>query len=168
MSNTRSLTNQAPRQRGRPKERCSLGLDNYNGVAERLLIVCDHYLDLGFGLREASDEIVIWPCLSCGQALFVANFDDGVAGCTEPGCETPREMSLSELIVYLDQDVPADDIKRANEKFAEIFEVAVGREREREGQRRERNRQARDERRRRKEQAKPKNAEQGFSEEQLF
>lgn len=145
-----------------------MGLSDYNGRAERMKIACDHYLDLGLGLREATDEVVIWPCPSCGRASFEARFDQGIAGCTEQRCEAPRAMGLSELIAYLDRDVPADDVRRANERFAEIFEAAVGREREREGQRRERNRQTRDERRRRKESAEAGNAEQGFSEEQLF
>ncbi len=152
---------------GSIREASSLGPDDYNGRADRLKIACDYYLDLGLGLRETTDKVVIWPCPSCGKASFVANFDEGVAGCTEQGCETPRAMGLTELVAYLDRDVPAGDVRRANERFAEIFEAAVGRERERENQRRERNRRARDERRRR-ESAEAGNAEQGFSEQQLF
>lgn len=77
-------------------------------------------------------------------------------------------MGLTELIAYLDQDILADDVRRANERFSEIFEAVVGREREREERRRERNRRARDERRRRRESAEAGNAEQGFSEQHLF
>lgn len=76
-------------------------------------------------------------------------------------------MSLTELVAYLDHEVPTGDVRRANERFAEIFEAAVSREREREEQRRERNRRARDERQRRREWAEAENAEQGFP-EQLF
>ena len=77
-------------------------------------------------------------------------------------------MGLIELVACLDRDVLADDIRRANEKFAEIFEAAVGRERERENQRSERARQTRHERRRRKESAKAEDDRQGFSEQHLF
>ena len=146
----------------------SLGLDDYNGRAERLRIACDHYLDLGLGLREASDEVVIWPCPSCGRASFEARFEGGTAGCTKQDCEIPASMGLIELVACLDRDVLADDIRRANEKFAEIFEAAVGRERERENQRSERARQTRHERRRRKESAKAEDDRQGFSEQHLF
>lgn len=76
-------------------------------------------------------------------------------------------MGLNELVACLDRDVAAGDARRANERFTEIFEAAVGRERERENQRRERNRRSRDERRRRKELSEAEN-KRGFSEQHLF
>lgn len=145
-----------------------LGLDDYNGPAERLKIVCDHYLDLGLGLREATDGFVVWPCPSCGQASFVAKFDQGIAGCTEKDCGASPSMGLTELMAYLDEDVPEGDARSANAKFSEIFEAAVGGERERETQRRERNRRSADQVRRRKGSAMDAGEERGFSDEQLF
>lgn len=131
-------------------------------------IACDHYLDLGLGLREASDEVVIWPCPSCGRASFEARFEVGTAGCSEQDCEIPASMGLTELVACLDREVAADDIRRANERFAEIFEAAVGHEQERENQRKERNRRVRNERKRRKESAETIDEDQGFSEQHLF
>jgi hypothetical protein len=82
---------------------------SYSSRAERLRIVCDHYLDLGRGLREASGKAAIWPCPACGRVSFVASFDEGIAGCEEEGCEVPAAMGLLELLAYLDEGLEAGD-----------------------------------------------------------
>ena len=49
-----------------------LGTGNYSSKASRLEAICDHFLDLGLGLREQSGLTAIWPCLGCEWASFVA------------------------------------------------------------------------------------------------
>src|SRR5215210_9069330 len=118
-------------------------IGNYSSRAERLRIVCDHYLDLGRGLREASGKVAIWPCPACGRASFSASFDEGMAGCAREGCGLPASMGLLELIAYLDEGLEVGDERGASEKFGEILETAISRAQEHEAERRERRRRAR-------------------------
>jgi hypothetical protein len=136
--------------------------------AERLRIVCDHYLDLGRGLREASGKAAIWPCPACEQVSFVASFDEGVAGCAQEGCGIPASMGLLELIAYLDEGLEVGDERGASEKFGEILETAIIREQEHEAERRERRRRAREERYWQKGLERARESEQGHSDERLF
>lgn len=143
-------------------------IGNYSSRAERLRIVCDHYLDLGRGLREASGKVAIWPCPACGRASFVASFDEGIAGCAQEGCGIPASMGLLELIAYLDEGLEVGDERGASEKFGEILEAAISRERELEAERKERRRRAREERYWQKGLKRARESEQGRSEERLF
>jgi hypothetical protein len=141
---------------------------NYSSRAERLRIVCDHYLDLGQGLREGSGKVAIWPCPACGRASLVASFDEGVVGCAEEGCGVPASMGLLELIACLDEGLEVGDEQGASEKFGEILEAAVRREQEYEATRKERMRRAREERYWQKGLRQASEREQGCSQERLF
>jgi hypothetical protein len=141
---------------------------DYSSRAERLRIVCDHYLDLGQGLREGSGKAAIWPCPSCGRVSFSASFDEGVVGCAEEGCEIPASMGLLELIAYLDESLEVSDERGAGQKFAEILEAAIRREQEHEAERKERRRRAREERYWQRELKRARESEQGRSQERLF
>ena len=143
-------------------------MGNYSSRAERLRIVCDHYLDLGRGLREASGKAAIWPCPACGRASFVASFDEAVAGCAQEGCEIPASMGLVELIAYLDEGLEVGDEQGAGQKFGQILEAAVRREQEYEDKRKERRRWAREQRYWQKGLKRARESEQGQSEERLF
>ncbi len=143
-------------------------LGNYSSRAERLRIVCDHYLDLGQGLHEGSGKAAIWPCPACGRVSFVASFDEGVVGCAEGGCEIPASMGLLELIAYLDEDLEVGDERGASQKFGKILEAAVRREQEHEAERKERRRRAREERYWQKGLKRTRESEQGYWEERLF
>jgi hypothetical protein len=143
-------------------------IGNYSSRAERLQIVCDHYLDLGQGLREGSGKAAIWPCPACEQVSFSASFDEGVVGCTEEGCEIPASMGLLEFIAYLDEGLEVGNERGAGQKLGEILEAAVRREQEHEAERKERRRRAREERYWRKELKRARESEQGRSQERLF
>ncbi len=140
-------------------------LGNYSSRAERLQIVCDHYLDLGRGLREASGKAAIWPCPACGQVSFAASFDEGTVGCTREGCEIPTSMGLLELIACLDEGLEIGDKRGARQRFGEILEAAISREQEHEAERKERRRRAREERYWQKGLKRARESEQGRSEE---
>jgi hypothetical protein len=141
-------------------------MSNYSSRADRLRIVCDHYLDLGRGLREGSGRAAIWPCPACGRASFVASFDEGTVGCAREGCEIPTSMGLVELIACLDEDLEVEDERGARQRFDEILEAALSREQEHEAERRERRRRAREERYWQK--GLERERERGHSEERLF
>lgn len=140
----------------------------YSGRAQRLRVVCDHYLNLGCGLREESGSRAIWPCPNCGSSSFVASFDEGVAGCGEEGCGVPPSMDLIDLIAYLDEGLQPRDRRSAHEKFAEILEAEVRREQEREGERKERKLQASQERRWQRGLARAQARKEGWPQERLF
>jgi hypothetical protein len=150
------------------KEALLLGIGNYSSKASRLEAICDHYLDLGRGLREASGRQVIWPCPGCGQGTFVVSSDEGVVGCAEEGCEVPASMGLLELVAYLDEDLEVGDEQGASEKISEILETTVRRKQERDANRQEQRRRARDERYWQKGLRRARQREQGCSEERLF
>ena len=139
---------------------------NYSSRAERLRIVCDHYL--GQGLREASGKAAIWPCPACGRVSFSASFDEGVVGCEEEGCEVPAAMGLLELVAYLDEGLEVGDKQGAGQKFGDILEAAISREQEHEAERKEQRRRAREERYWQKGLKRARESEQGCSEERLF
>ncbi len=141
---------------------------NYSSRAERLRIVCDHYLDLGRGLREGSGKAAIWPCPACGMASFVASFDEGIAGCAQEGCGIPTSMGLLELIACLDEGLEVGNERGASQKFGEILEAAISREQEHEAERKERRRRAREERYWHKGLKRARESEQESSEERLF
>ena len=143
-------------------------IGNYSSRAERLRIVCDHYLDLGQGFHERSGKAAIWPCPACGRASFVASFDEGVVGCAEEGCEIPASMELLKLIAYLDEGLEVGDERGASQKFGKILEAAVRREQEHEAERKERRRRAREERYWHKGLEQARESEQGYWEERLF
>ena len=141
---------------------------SYSSRAERLRIVCDHYLDLGRGLREASGKAAIWPCPACGRASFVASFDEGIAGCAREGCGVPASMGLLALIAYLDEGLEVGNERGASQKFGEILEAAISREQEREAERKERRRRAREESYWQKGLNRAREGEQGCPDERLF
>lgn len=145
-----------------------MGVGDYSSRAERLRIACDHYLDLGRGLREGSGKAAIWPCPACGRASFSASFDEGVVGCAEERCEVPASMGLLELVAYLDEHLMVGDERGAGQRFSEILEAAVRQEQEYEAERKERRRQAREERYWQKGLKRAREREQGCSEERLF
>jgi hypothetical protein len=145
-----------------------LGIDNYSSKASRLEAMCDHYPDLGRGLREQSGQLTIWPCPSCGRASFVACFDDGIVGCTEEECEVPESMGLLELVAYLDEDLEVGDEREASEKIVEILETTVRREQERASDHQEQRRRAREERYWQEGLARARAREKGWPEERLF
>ncbi len=144
------------------------GIGSYSSRADRLRIVCDRYLDLGRGLRDASGETAIWPCPACGRASFAASFDEGIAGCAREDCRIPASMELLELIAYLDEGLEAGDERGASERFGEILEAAVSCEQKHEAERRARRRQAREERYWQKGLERAREREQGPSEQSLF
>ena len=143
-------------------------IGNYSSRAERLRIVCDHYLDLAQGLHEGSGKAAIWPCPACGRVSFSATFDEGVVGCAEEGCEIPASMGLLEFIACLDEGLGVGDERGASEKFGEILEAAVRREQEHEAQRKERRRHAREQRYWQKGLERARESEHESSEEKLF
>ncbi len=143
-------------------------IGTYSSRAERLRIVCDHYLDLGQGLHEGSGKAAIWPCPACRRVSFVASFDEGVVGCTQEGCEIPASMGLLELIACLDEGLEVGDERGASEKFGEILEATIRREQEQKAERKERRRRAREERYWHKGLKRALESEQGCSEERLF
>jgi hypothetical protein len=143
-------------------------IGTYSSRAERLRIVCDHYLDLGQGLHEASGKMAIWPCPACGRVSFVASFDEGLAGCAQEGCDMLASMGLLEFIAYLDEGLEVGDERGASEKFGEILEAAVRREQEYEAERKERRRRAREERYWQNGLKRARESEQGSLEERLF
>lgn len=141
-------------------------IGNYSSKASRLESVCDHYLDLGQGLREASDRQVIWPCPSCGRGTFVATFEDGAVGCVEQLCKVSFSMGVLELVGYLDEGV--GDQRGAAEKVGEILEAAVRQEQERQEERKESKQRAAEQRRWQRGLAKTRARKPGYSEERLF
>jgi hypothetical protein len=143
-------------------------IGNYSNQTERLRIVCDHYLDLGRGLREGSGKAAIWPCPACGQVSFSASFDEGIVGCAQERCEIPTSMGLLELIACLDEGLEIGDKRRARQRFGEILEAAIRREQEHEAERQERRRRAREERYWQNGLKRARESEQGRSEERLF
>ncbi|MGI9049706.1 MAG: hypothetical protein ACR2GU_10125 [Rubrobacteraceae bacterium] len=148
-----------------------MAVGNHSGRAERLKVACDHYLDLGQGLRDQSGETAIWPCPTCGRSSFVASFGEGVAGCSEAFCTVPASMGLLELMCYLDEDIEVGDERGASEKFREILEAAVRREQEREARLKEERQKTREERYWRKglTKARAREAgERGWPEQRLF
>jgi len=77
-------------------------------------------------------------------------------------------MGHLELIAYLDEGWEVEDERGASEKFGEILEAAISRERELEAERKERRRRAREERYWQKGLKRARESEQGRSEERLF
>lgn len=150
-----------------------MSIGDHNSRADRLRVALDHYLDLGRGLRgeglsEGRGEVAIWPCPSCKQGTFVANLDEGVAGCVGEGCETPSSMDLVEMVAYLDEELEVGDRQRAGERFAGILEAAVRGEQESEEGRKEEKRQEREEKRWQKGVARARANHPGIPEERLF
>jgi hypothetical protein len=150
------------------KEVLLLAINSYSSKASRLEVICDHYLDLGRGLREQSGPLTIWPCPGCGQGSFVVSSDEGVVGCAEEGCEVPASMGLLELVAYLDEDLEVGDERGASEKIGEILETTVRREQECDANRQEQRRRAKEERYWQKGLRRAREREQGYSEERLF
>ena len=139
-----------------------------SGRAERLWVVCDHYLDVGRALREGSGRVAIWPCPSCGKPSFVARFEEGAAGCTEAGCEVPASMRLLELIAHLDENLATGDEQAANKKFGEILEETVRAQQEREVRRGESKQRATQERRWQRGLTRESNEKEGWPQQNLF
>lgn len=145
-----------------------MGVGDYNGRAERLRVVLDHYLDLGLGLRDQTGETAIWPCPSCGEASFVARFEEGVAGCVEEGCGVASSMDLPELISHLDEGAQAGDRRGAGKRFSELLETSIEHEQELEQRRKGQSQQARQERYWRKGLARARARKRWGSEDSLF
>jgi hypothetical protein len=150
------------------KEALLLGIGNYSSRTSRLEAICDHYLDLGRGLREQSGQLTIWPCPSCGQGSFVASFDEGTVGCTEEGCEVPSSMGLLELVAYLDEDLEVGYERGTSGKISETLGAAVRQEQERQEERKESKRRAAEQRRWQRGLAKARARKSGYSEKRLF
>lgn len=150
------------------KEALLLGIGNYSSKASRLETICDHYLDLGQGLREALGRQVIWPCPTCGRASFVASFGEGIAGCAEKGCEVSASMGLLELVAYLDVGLEVGDERGAHEKFAEVLEGSIREQQEREADRQEQRRRAKEERYWQKGLRRAQRKDRGYTEQRLF
>lgn len=140
----------------------------YSSKASRLEVICDHYLDLGRGLREQSGLLTIWPCPGCGRASFVASFDEGIAGCTEEGCEVPASLELLELVAYLDEDLEVGDERGASEKIGEILEGSIREQQALEADRQEQRRRAKEERYWQKGLRRAQRKDRGYSEQRLF
>ncbi len=145
-----------------------MAINSYSSKTSRLETICDHYLDLGRGLREQSGLLTIWPCPDCGRASFVASFDEGIAGCPEEGCEVPASMGLLELVAYLDEDLEVGDERGAHEKFTEILEGSIREQQEREADHQEQRQRAKEERYWQKGLRRAQRKERGYSEQRLF
>lgn len=124
-----------------------MNLTDYNGPGQRLLVVCDHYLDLAAGLRDSQDTSAIWPCPACGGASFAANFETAAAGCTQSDCQLPASMDLLDLVAYLDPELAPDDRHSASQRFSQLLEERINQEQHLQHQRSEQRQRAREERR---------------------
>lgn len=145
-----------------------MNLDDYNGPGERLQVVCDHYLDLATGLRDSEDKTAIWPCPSCGQPAFAANFETGAAGCTQTDCRLPATMNLLDLIAYLDPELEPDDRQSATRRFGQILGDRIKTEQKRQDQRSENRQRIQEENRWQKGLQNQRSKQQGGTEDTLF
>lgn len=145
-----------------------MNLSDYNGVAERLTVVCDYYLDLAAGLRDSEGRVEVWPCPQCGEASLTATFEQGTAGCSNECCEVCASMELLELVAYLDPELDAADKQGAGQRFAYVLEACLREEQEREQQRTEKRQRAREQRKWQKGLKDSRARKQGKIEESLF
>ena len=143
-------------------------IEEYNGAGERLVVVCDYYLDLATSLRDSEGRRAIWPCPSCGRASFEASFETGTAGCSDRECQLPASIDLLDLVAYLDPELDAADRQGAGERFAGILHAHIREEQERRQEQVEKRGKARQERRWHKGLEKQRVREQGEVEETLF
>lgn len=146
----------------------AVNLTDYNGPGERLLVVCDYYLDLAASLRDSQDKTAIWPCPECGVGSFVATFEQTMAGCTNEACVVPASMPLLELVAYLDPDLDGEDTQGAGQKFSHILEARIRADQKYKQERKERRRRAREENRWQKGLQRQRAREQGETEDTLF
>lgn len=145
-----------------------MNLDDCNGPAERLEVVCDHYLDLAAGLRDSEGRRAIWPCPQCGEGSFVATFEQAVAGCTNEDCVVPVSMQLLELVAYLDPQLDTEDTQQAGQRFSQILEARIREEQQRQQDRNESRKRVREEKRWQEGAKKQRSKRQGEAEDTLF
>lgn len=145
-----------------------MNLGDYNGVAERLTVVCDYYLDLGAGLRDSEGRVEVWPCPQCGEASLTATFERGTTGCSNERCQVSASMELLELVAWLDPELDADDRQGAGQRFAHILEARLREEQAREQQRTEKRQRAREQKKWQKGQEESRTRKQGEIEDSLF
>lgn len=143
-------------------------LTDYNGPGQRLLVVCDYYLDLAASLRDSRDTSAIWPCPQCGSPSFTANFEAAAAGCTESDCQLHASMNPLDLLAYLDPEIETTDKHSASQKFSQIFEERITKEQHLQHQQSEQRQRTKEESRWQKGLRRQRSKQQGETEDTLF
>lgn len=145
-----------------------MNLTDYNGPGQRLLVVCDFYLDLAAGLRDSQDKSAIWPCPACGGPSFAANFETAAAGCANDDCKLPASMDLLDLVAYFDPELAPDDRHSAGQKFSQLLQERINQEQHRQHQRSEQRQRDREESHWQKGLHRQRARDQGDAEDTLF